>query len=113
MRKYYATCRGCPAQEFCSGYSAHEFSALYSHLFTVGPSLPLDIRLETVLSAFLICLGVVTGADPLKPIIWNIWAGNIEEAGGGANPFKGLEDRTGFLDIRVRCSSTSTAVYRI
>jgi hypothetical protein len=37
----------------------------------------------------------------MKPISWNVWAGNIEREGGGANPYRGLEERAGFLDIRV------------
>jgi hypothetical protein len=52
-------------------------------------------------STVLVCLGLVAGADRLKPISWNVWAGNIEREGGGANPYKGLEERAGFLDIRV------------
>jgi membrane magnesium transporter 1 len=50
---------------------------------------------------FLICFGLVTGADPLKPIDWNVWAGKIEKEGGARNPFRGLEERMGFLDIMV------------
>ena len=49
----------------------------------------------------LLCLGLVAGAERLKPISWNVWAGNIEKEGGGGNPFLGLEERAGFLDIRV------------
>jgi membrane magnesium transporter 1 len=63
--------------------------------------LPLDIRVETLISTVLVCLGLVAGADRLKPISWNVWAGNIEREGGGANPYQGLEERAGFLDIRV------------
>jgi membrane magnesium transporter 1 len=63
--------------------------------------LPLDIRVETIISVFLICFGLVAGADPLKPISWNVWAGNIEKEGGAGNPFKGFEERAGFVDIRV------------
>jgi membrane magnesium transporter 1 len=54
-----------------------------------------------VVSTVLVCFGLVAGADRLKPISWNIWAGNIEREGGGANPYRGLEERAGFLDIRV------------
>jgi membrane magnesium transporter 1 len=43
----------------------------------------------------------VAGADPLKPINWNVWAGKIEREGGARNPFRGLEERAAFLDIRV------------
>jgi membrane magnesium transporter 1 len=87
------------------GYSAHEYSTLYNRTHSAGSSssysLPLDIRIETVVSVFLICFGLVTGADPLKPIDWNVWAGKIEKEGGARNPFRGLEERVGFLDIRV------------
>jgi hypothetical protein len=48
-----------------------------------------------------VCFGLVAGADRMKPISWNVWAGNIEREGGGANPYRGLEERAGFLDIRV------------
>lgn len=54
-----------------------------------------------MISIVLVCLGLVAGADRLKPISWNVWAGNIEKEGGGANPYRGLEERAGFLDIRV------------
>ena len=64
--------------------------------------MPLDIRVETVVSIVLLCLGLVAGADRLQPISWNVWAGNIEREGGGANPYKGMEERAGFVDIRVR-----------
>jgi hypothetical protein len=63
--------------------------------------LPLDIRIETLVSVFLICFGLVAGANPLRPISWNIWAANIENQGGRDNPFGSLEERRGFLDIRV------------
>lgn len=63
--------------------------------------MPLDIRIETILSVFLISFGLVAGADPLRPISWNVWAGKIEKEGGAENPFRGLEERAGFLDIRV------------
>lgn len=54
------------------------------------------------MSVLLICLGLVIGAEQLKPIAWNKWAGNIERQGGASNPYRGLEERSGFLDIRVR-----------
>lgn len=63
--------------------------------------MPLDIRVEAIVSTVLVCLGLVAGAERLKPISWNVWAGNIEREGGGANPYRGLEERAGFLDIRV------------
>lgn len=46
----------------------------------------------------------------LKPIQWNVWAGKVERSVearrmkqvgvGGGNPYAGLEDRPGFVDIR-------------
>jgi membrane magnesium transporter 1 len=63
-----------------------------------------------VISTVLVCLGLVAGADRLKPISWNVWAGNIEREGGGANPYRGLEARAGFLDIRVYGMSASSSV---
>lgn len=58
----------------------------------------------------LLCVGVVLGSADLKPIQWDVWAGNLErskearkivEAGvGGGNPYAGLEERGGFADIR-------------
>lgn len=77
-------------------------------------SLPLDISIETVVAVFLVCLGLVLGTPELRPIQWRVWAGKIEQEGekgftngGGAvdkdyvgNPFRVLESRPGFIDIR-------------
>ena len=49
-----------------------------------------------------ICTGLVLGAEELKPVQWRVWAGKIEREGGDAGPFLGLEERVGFVDIRVR-----------
>jgi Membrane magnesium transporter len=73
-------------------------------------SLPLDIKIETIVSVFMICFGLVAGAEPLKPISWNVWAGNIEKEGGAANPFRSLEERSSFLDIRVSALSKGLVV---
>jgi membrane magnesium transporter 1 len=54
------------------------------------------------------------GSAPLRPIQWRVWAGQIEREGEEAfkdangevnrdfvgNPFKLLESRPGFVDIR-------------
>lgn len=45
------------------------------------------------------------GAEKLKPISWSEWAGQIEREGGGRNPYRNLEERYGFWDIRVSSSS--------
>ena len=57
-------------------------------------------------------MGVVLSSPGLKPIQWNVWAGKLErsqearevkEVGvGGGNPYAGLEERPGFLDVRGR-----------
>ena len=49
----------------------------------------------------MICVGLVVGAEDLKPITWRVWAGNVERESGGGGPFQGLENRLGFVDIRV------------
>jgi len=97
-------------------YSAHEHSSLTARSFTVSSTsptasshttqLPLDISLETIVSVLLICVGLVLGAEELKPISWRVWAGKVErEKGkpdGARNPFEGLEERAGFMDIRAK-----------
>lgn len=88
-----------------SGYSAHEHTTLYGSI----ASLPLDITIETLVATALITTGLVLGADQLRPISWSVWAGEIEKRGGAENPFRGLEDRVGFWDIRV-CSAPSSSV---
>ena len=50
----------------------------------------------------MICVGLVIGAEDLKPITWRVWAVKVERESGGGGPFQGLEDRLGFVDIRVR-----------
>ncbi|KAJ9609747.1 hypothetical protein H2200_006075 [Cladophialophora chaetospira] len=86
---------------FHAAYSAHEFSALSLKLHK-NAALPLDIKLETLGSVLLACLGLVLGSDSLKPVSWSAWAGQIEREGGSANPFRGLEERVGFMDIRAQ-----------
>lgn len=100
----------------CRCYSAYEHSKFHqnsprtSHLGSTGsaptpiPRLPLDISLETILSVFLVCVGLVLGEEELKPITWRVWAGQAERESGGGGPFQALEERLGFMDIRVRCS---------
>jgi len=86
---------------FVSAYSAHEFSAIATKIH-VKPDLPLDIKLETLTAVFLACFGLVLGSEPLRPVAWNVWAGNIEKEGGAANPFRVLEDRPNYIDIRAK-----------
>lgn len=66
------------------------------------------------MSIFLVCLGLVLGSADLRPIQWRVWAGKIEREGekgfmNGSgevekdyvgNPFRLLESRPGFVDIR-------------
>jgi hypothetical protein len=110
-----------------SCYSAHEHSVLHStstasissiasqaiDASTVA-SLPLDISIETVVAVFTVCLGLVLGSPQYRPIQWRVWAGKIEREGEKGftnddgkldkdyigNPFKVLESRPGFVDIR-------------
>lgn len=84
-----------------SAYSAHEFSAIATKLH-VKPDLPMDIKLETLTAVVLACFGLVLGSEPLRPIAWNVWAGNIEKEGGAANPFRALEERSNYVDIRAK-----------
>ncbi|KFY37101.1 hypothetical protein V495_07375 [Pseudogymnoascus sp. VKM F-4514 (FW-929)] len=100
-------------------YSAQEHSALQStttalHDVPSASSLPIDIVLETIISLFTTILGLVLGTEELRPIRWRVWAGKIEREGEkgflGANglvakdyvgnPYKALESRPGFVDIR-------------
>lgn len=62
----------------------------------------------------LVCLGLVLGTPELRPIQWRVWAGKIEREGEAGfvngdgqiakdfmgNPFRLLESRPGFTDIR-------------
>ena len=80
----------------------------------MAQSLPLDISIETVVALLVSCLGLVLGTPALRPIQWRVWAGKIEREGAAGftgadgevdrdyigNPFKMLETRPGFVDIR-------------
>ncbi|KAK0104514.1 hypothetical protein ONS95_004803 [Cadophora gregata] len=108
-------------------YSAHEHSALHSAstaaLSSISAhstaslnvsSLPIDISIETIVAIFTVCLGLVLGTPELRPIQWRVWAGKIEREGEAGfanndgevdkdyvgNPFRLLESRPGFVDIR-------------
>lgn len=74
----------------------------------------MDIVIETILSTFIILVGLVLGTRSLRPLEWRVWAGKIEREGeegfmdnAGAvdkdfmgNPFSVLESRPNFVDIR-------------
>lgn len=110
-----------------SCYSAHEHAALQSLRATsatlhhhhqnqpASTSLPVDISIETVAGLLVTVLGLVFGTPNLRPIQWRVWAGKVEREGehgflrssGGevekdfvGNPFRVLETRPGFVDIR-------------
>ena len=53
-----------------------------------------------MLSVALICAGLVAGMEELQPISWRVWAGKIEKE-GKIGPWAALEERLGFVDIRV------------
>lgn len=66
------------------------------------------------MAVFTVCLGLVLGTPELRPIQWRVWAGKIEREGEAGftnidgqvdkdyvgNPFRMLESRPGFVDIR-------------
>ncbi|KAK6078726.1 MutS domain V [Seiridium cupressi] len=108
-----------------SCYSAHEHSTLQAHRAAslasltasqaaASTALPIDIAIETVVATIVVVLGLVLNTAPLRPIRWRVWAGQIEREGDEAfknadgdvardyvgNPFKLLETRPGFVDIR-------------
>ncbi|KAH8154371.1 uncharacterized protein LAJ45_02139 [Morchella importuna] len=82
-----------------SCYSAYEHS-----LISIGAknSLPLDVTIETLVSVFLLCVGIVlNNSQELKPISWSVWSGQLERE-RGSGPYGYLEERLGFLDIRTK-----------
>ncbi|KAL0635018.1 hypothetical protein Q9L58_006047 [Maublancomyces gigas] len=79
-----------------SCYSAYEHSLISVPTNT----LPLDVTLETLVSVFLLCVGIVlNNSQELKPISWSVWSGQLERE-RGSGPYGFLEERLGFLDIR-------------
>ncbi|OTB01521.1 hypothetical protein M426DRAFT_323407 [Hypoxylon sp. CI-4A] len=105
-------------------YSAYEHSVLQTHRAAslsslashsgTASALPIDITIETIVATFTVCLGMVLGTSNLRPIQWRVWAGKIEREGEAGflnnsgevekdyvgNPFRLLESRPGFVDIR-------------
>lgn len=79
----------------------------------------MDVTIETLLGAVVLLFTTVFTASPLRPIQWAEWAGKIEREGwdpnavsgqdvsnkggrgGKGNPYRGLEERRGFWDVRV------------
>lgn len=96
---------------FRRGYSAHEHTVLFNN---TRLALPQDIIVETLIAVVIVSVGLVLGADQLKPISWRDWAGQIEQNGGARNPYLSLEERYGFWDIRVSLSlSLSLSFLRV
>lgn len=82
--------------------------------------IPLDITIQTLLSTSLLLACTIFSSPPLRPIRWNEWAGRIEregwdpafhtdisgepagkrQIGGAGNPYRMLEERRGFWDVR-------------
>jgi len=59
------------------------------------------VAIETLVSVVLLCFGIVLGnREELKPISWSVWSGLLERE-KGCGQFSYLEERVGFLDIRV------------
>ncbi|BDD54680.1 hypothetical protein MAP00_000278 [Monascus purpureus] len=90
-------------------YSAHEHTTLYSNVRLASTTstnsssaLPLDIVVEALVSLLVVSVGLVLGAEKLKPVSWSVWAGEIEKEGGARNPYLYLEERYGFWDIRAK-----------
>ncbi|SPN97821.1 related to protein MSH5 [Cephalotrichum gorgonifer] len=105
-------------------YSVQEHSSRASRTLTPAApgtasdshSIPVDIAIEAVAATLIVCLGLVLDAPALRPIRWRVWAGKVEREGqagfaaGGdegsitgaflGNPFRMLETRPGFVDIR-------------
>ncbi|KAJ1333024.1 Membrane magnesium transporter [Microdochium nivale] len=106
-------------------YSAHEHSALIAYRAAslsslaapqsgAALSLPIDITIETIVATLVISLGLVLGTSTLRPVQWRVWAGQIEREGEAGfrnssgevdktyigNPYRLLESRPGFVDIR-------------
>ncbi|OAR01963.1 hypothetical protein LLEC1_00100 [Akanthomyces lecanii] len=102
-------------------YSAQENAALsaalakhaLSHQQTSN-TLPIDISIEAIVATLVVCFGLVSGSQTLRPIQWNIWAGKLEREGDvgfldgsgevdkdfRGSPFTFLQSRPGFVDIR-------------
>lgn len=103
-------------------------------------ALPIDIVAETMLSTLLLTLAIISAAPALRPIHWNEWAGKIEREGwdphadsnlgevvegtsglddgngnakgGVGNPYRALEERRAFWDVRVSLVITAVVSVR-
>ncbi|THC97537.1 hypothetical protein EYZ11_002960 [Aspergillus tanneri] len=73
-----------------------------ARLSSASSALPLDIVIEALVSLVIVSVGLVLGAPKLKPISWSEWAGQIEREGGVRNPYRMLEERYSFWDVRAK-----------
>ncbi|RAH87552.1 hypothetical protein BO86DRAFT_444489 [Aspergillus japonicus CBS 114.51] len=97
-----------------AGYSAHEHTLLTSSASsarltnplqtttTTTTHLPPDIIIEALVSLIIVSVGLVLGTETLKPISWSEWAGQIEREGKGRHPYRRLEERYAFWDVRAK-----------
>ncbi|KAL9090365.1 MAG: hypothetical protein Q9159_001992 [Coniocarpon cinnabarinum] len=104
-----------------SVYSAYEHSVLLSHVTSPASKptiVPTDIAVETLLATIILLFSIVFNSAPLRPIHWVEWAGKIEREGwdpnapageersvnkgkgATGNPYRALEERRGFWDVR-------------
>lgn len=65
------------------------------------------------MAVVIVSIGLVLGAEKLKPISWRDWAGEIERDGGARNPYMILEQRYGFWDVRVSFSSCFCSIIQL
>jgi len=113
----YALSRKCSPNSSHQTNSSSSVYSSYEHSLTItNPehSLPLDIIIETIVSVSLLCVGIVLASPPLRPIQWSVWAEQIEkderrpkgkrqfedEGVAPINPFRWLEERKGFWDVK-------------
>ncbi|TQW06775.1 transmembrane protein 32 [Cordyceps javanica] len=102
-------------------YSAQEHATLTAAIAKhsllhqqTSSSLPVDISIEAIVATLVVCVGLASGSQTLRPIQWNVWAGKIEREGDAGfldgsgdvdkdfrgSPFAFLHSRPGFVDIR-------------
>lgn len=53
-----------------------------------------------MIGASLLCVAIVLSNNQLRPIAHRVWAGKLERE-TGSGPWAQLDERIGFLDIRV------------
>lgn len=120
---------------YSSVYSSYEHSASHTSpaALAANPSLaqlPTDIVIELLFAVALLCIGIVLASPDLRPIQWSVWAEQIERDDRRpkdrraykedgqlvVNPYRWLEERRGFVDVRVSCfliAGSPHGIYRI